>query len=121
MTTYRGFSTANSRNKRFRLTDFELVKQDLMNHLMIRKGEKLMSPNFGTVIWNLLFEPLTDDIQRIIVDDLNKIVATDPRLAVDNVVVTQFEHGIQVELEVRYLQTDETSNMVVQFDQNLAR
>lgn len=120
MTTYKGFSTAG-KNKRFRLTDFDLVKQDLVNHLMIRKGEKLMSPNFGTVIWNLLFEPLTDDVRRVIVDDLQKIVAVDPRLAVDNITVTQFEHGIQVELEVRYLQTNETATMNLQFDQNSAR
>ena len=49
--TYKGFST-NNRSKKFRVTDFELVKQDLINHFNIRKGEKLMNPNFGTIIWN---------------------------------------------------------------------
>jgi phage baseplate assembly protein W len=57
MTTYRGLSTLGQ-NKKFRLTDIELVKRDLLNHFQIRKGEKLMNPNFGSIIWNMLFEPL---------------------------------------------------------------
>ena len=57
MSTYRGFSTLVNA-KKYRLTDFELVKQDLINHFNIRKGEKLMKPDFGTVIWDMLFEPV---------------------------------------------------------------
>ena len=36
--------------KKFRLTDAELIKRDLLNHFAIRKGEKLENPNFGTII-----------------------------------------------------------------------
>jgi len=43
MARYNGFSTYN-RSKHFRLTDFDLVRQDLMNHFNTRKGEKLMNP-----------------------------------------------------------------------------
>ncbi len=59
MALYNGFSTLNG-SKKFKLTDFELVKQDLQNHFGIRKGEKLMNPEFGTIIWDLLFEPLNE-------------------------------------------------------------
>jgi phage baseplate assembly protein W len=71
---YRGFSTVNQ-VKKFRLTDFELVKQDLINHFSIRKGEKLMNPNFGSIIWNMLYEPLTADVKSVLVEDVKKIVA----------------------------------------------
>ena len=64
---YKGFSTIDQ-TKKFRLTDFELVKQDLLNHFSIRKGEKLMNPNFGSIIWNMLFEPLTADVKSTIVE-----------------------------------------------------
>ena len=47
-TRYRGFSTINQ-VKKFRLTDIELVKRDLINHFGIKKGQKLMNPEFGSI------------------------------------------------------------------------
>lgn len=117
MITYRGFSTYN-RFKKFRVTDFELAKQDLFNHFHIRKGEKLMNPNFGTIIWNILFEPFTEEVKSAIVDDINKIVKYDPRIEVDSVEVTQFDHGLQVNLSLTYIPTDQTGLMKMRFDQN---
>lgn len=115
MSLYHGFSTVN-RRKKFKLTDFELVKQDLINHLSIRKGEKLMDPEFGSIIWNLLFEPLTTEVKSAIQDDLETIVSYDPRLAVENIVITEYLYGIQVQLDVTYIETDERDVMVVAFD-----
>jgi phage baseplate assembly protein W len=112
---YRGFSTVD-RTKKFRLTDLELVKQDLTNHFHIRKGEKLMNPNFGTVIWNLIHEPLTDELKSVIIEDVNAIVSYDPRIAVDNVAITEYLQGIQIEIEVRYLLTNQSSQMFLQFN-----
>ena len=114
-TMYRGFSTVG-RNKKFRLTDFELVKQDLINHFYIRKGEKLMNPNFGTIIWNVLHEPLTEDLKSVIVSDIEAIAAYDPRVSIDNVIVTEYDRGIQIELELRYVQTNQLGRMNLQFD-----
>lgn len=113
---YRGFSTVG-RSRKFRLTDMALVKQDLINHFNIRKGEKLMNPNFGTIIWNVLFEPLTEDLKAIIIADINRVVSYDPRIAVDNVVITQYDQGLQIAITVRYLQTNQSSVMSLQFDQ----
>ena len=52
---YKGFSSANSVDN-FKLYDIDLVKQDIINHFYIRKGEKLENPNFGTIIWDMIFE-----------------------------------------------------------------
>lgn len=116
MITYRGFSTYN-RYKKFRLTNFELAKQDLFNHFHIRKGEKLMNPDFGTIIWGVLFEPFTEEIKSAIVDDINNVVRYDPRINVDSVEVTQYDYGIQVALNLTYIPTDQTSLMKMRFDQ----
>jgi phage baseplate assembly protein W len=114
-TMYKGFSTVG-RTKKYRLIDHDLIKQDLINHFYIRKGEKLMNPNFGTIIWNVLFEPMTDDLKAVIVADIKQVASYDPRLSVDNVVITEFEQGIQVELELRYVQTNQTNLMNLRFD-----
>lgn len=116
MTMYRGFSTVG-RNKRFRLDDFDLVKQDLINNFNIRKGEKLMNPNYGTMIWNVLFEPMTPTLQNLILTDIKTIISNDPRIETDNIVVTTYLQGIQVQLELRYKLTNQTSALNMQFDQ----
>lgn len=113
--TYKGFSTVG-RNKKFRLTDFELIRQDITNHFYIRKGEKLMNPDFGTIIWNVLYEPLTEDLKSVIVSDIKSIASYDPRVSFDKVIVTEYETGIQIELELRYLLNDQTSIMNLRFD-----
>ncbi len=112
---YRGFSTVG-RNRKFRLTDFELVKQDLINHFYIRKGEKLMNPDFGTIIWNVVHEPLTEDLKSVIVTDIKAVAGYDPRISIDNVVITEYDQGIQVELQLRYVQTNQTNLLNLQFD-----
>jgi len=118
MALYNGFSTLES-NKRFRLTDFELVKRDLQNHFTIRKGEKLMNPEFGTVIWDMLFEPLTEESKNTIMQDIKRIVANDPRIAAQNVIVTQFDRGLQIELDLIYIQTNQVAKLALTFDQQM--
>ena len=114
---YKGFSTIGQLNK-FKLTDFELVKRDILNHFYIRKGEKLMNPSFGTIIWNVLHEPFTEDLKSVITADIKTIAKYDPRVSFDNIVVTEYDRGIQILLELRYLQTNQSSLMNLQFDNN---
>ena len=101
-TRYRGFSTINQ-IKKFRLTDVELVKRDLINHFSIKKGQKLMNPDFGSIIWNMLYEPMTADVEATIIDDIKRIVNYDPRLRVDGVLINEFEHGLQVQIDLTFL------------------
>ncbi len=114
---YKGFSSITD-GKNFSLTDFELVKRDLQNHFYIRKGEKLMNPDFGTIIWDMIFEPLTQETKNVIMQDIKKIIANDPRISAKNVIVTQFDRGIQIELELIYISTGQLSTLELRFDQN---
>ena len=115
MTIYRGFSTRLNA-KKYRLTDFELAKQDMINHFEIRKGEKLMNPQFGSIIWDMLFEPLTEDTKQIITNDITRIVSYDPRLAVQQVAVTEQDNGFLITIDVSYIPTDQTQTIALNFD-----
>lgn len=117
MTTYSGFSTVE-RTKKFRLTDFELIKRDINNHFSIRKGEKLMNPEFGTIIWDTLFEPLNDDTKNVIMQDIKRIIGSDPRVGAKNVTVTEFDRGLQLQIDLIYIPTSQVSTMFVRFEQN---
>jgi phage baseplate assembly protein W len=112
---YRGFNTQGGTSN-FRLTNLELIKQDITNHFNIRKGEKLMNPNFGTIIWNVLFEPFTEDLKSVIVQDIKSIAKYDPRVIFDSVLVTEYDSGILVELRLRYAPTDQSTAMRLRFN-----
>jgi phage baseplate assembly protein W len=114
---YRGFSTVNTDTQNFTLYDFELIKQDLLNHFYVRQGERLMNPTFGTIIWDLLFEPLTEDIKDLILQNVNQIVNFDPRVQASNVIVTGYDTGIEIRVTLTYLPYNLSENLQLQFDQ----
>lgn len=114
-TNYRGFNTIDQ-FKKFRIADIELVKRDLLNHFQIRKGEKLMNPEFGSIIWNMIYEPLTDETKKVIIDDVTKIVSYDPRLQVDQVIIQQLEYGLQLQIGLTYLPSATSTRMNLAFD-----
>jgi len=115
MIRYRGFSTVD-RNKKFRLTDLELVNRDLLNHFAVRKGEKLMNPEFGSIIWNMLYEPLTADTKAIILQDVKKIINYDPRLSVDSVIIDEFDYGLQLQIDLTFLPENYSDRLTLEFN-----
>ena len=116
---YKGFSTYN-RKRKFALTDYELVKQDLFNHLNIRKGEKLMNPNFGTIIWGMLFEPFTPELKNMIIEDIRRIVSYEPRLGLNQLIVQEYYNGIQIDITVTYKTENFVDTIKMNFDKNSA-
>ena len=114
---YRGISTVNPARPNVSIYDISLIKQDLINHFHIRKGEKLENPEFGTIIWDTLFEPLTDEIKTIIAEDVTEIINYDPRTQVIRVTVDSYESGIQIEFDIRYIPYNISESLRLRFDQ----
>jgi len=115
--TYKGFSS-QSKNTGFKLYDIDLVKQDLINHFYIRKGEKLENPEFGTVIWDLLFEQFTDDVKETISKDVEAIINYDPRISVQNLIIDSTADGIRIEASLLYIPFNVNERMTFNFDKN---
>ena len=113
--TYKGFSSSEA-TKNFKLYDINLVKQDLINHFYIRKGEKLENPEFGTVIWDMLFEPFTPDVKEIIAKDVETIVNYDPRISVQEVQIDSTDQGMRIQVELIYRPFNITEKMALNFD-----
>ena len=95
-----------------------MIKQDIINHFHIRQGEKLSDPTFGTIVWDILFEPMTEQIRSLITKNVTRIVNSDPRVTIDRVIVDDYEHGIQIECDLRYIQYNISERMRLQFDEN---
>ena len=118
MALYKGYNTIDNKSTKTRLEDFELIKRDLANHFNIRRGEKLMKPDFGTIIWEVLFEPMTEEIKDAIIEDVTRVVTYEPRVIVDNILVDEYQSGIIIELRLRYKTTNQADTMRFMFDQN---
>lgn len=113
--SYKGLSTVSD-SKKFTLNDIMLVKQDIVNHFHIRQGEKLENPEFGCIIWDLLFDQLTDNLRDLIAQTVSDIVNYDPRVNVENITVSQSEHGILVDCTLTYIQYNISESLTFNFD-----
>ena len=112
---YKGFSS-NETKRNYKLYDIDLVKQDLMNHFYIRKGEKLENPEFGTIIWDMLFEQFTEDVKNMIAKDVEDIINYDPRIAVNEVQIDSTDQGIRIQADVTYIPFNINERMSFNFD-----
>tara|TARA_B100001564_G_scaffold347792_1_gene348930 strand:- start:497 stop:910 length:414 start_codon:yes stop_codon:yes gene_type:complete len=115
--TFKGFSSkADKRN--FKLYDFEAAKQDLINRLSVRKGERVENPEFGTIIYDTLFEPFTDTLKEAILDDVTANLNADPRISTTEIIVTEADHGIAIQATITYVPLDITEKLQFNFDEN---
>ena len=115
---YRGISTVNPNTTNFNLYDADLIKQDLLNHFNIRKGEKIYNANFGTIIWDTLFEPLTEQARDIILEDVLNIFDAEPRINAKNVSIIQKAYGLQVYAELEFIKHQVVEQILFDFDRN---
>lgn len=97
-----GYSSVDTSIKQTQYTDLDLIKRDLINHFYTRKGERVMMPTFGSIIWDMIFEPMTADNVTLIVEDSTNIVQQDTRVNLQSINLVQYDHGIQLQMNVFY-------------------
>ena len=115
--TFKGFSS-RAENQNFKLYDFECAKQDLINRLSVRKGERVENPEFGTIIYDAIFEPFTEALKESIIEDITRNLNADPRLSTQDIRVTEADHGIAIQATITYVPLNITETMRFDFDEN---
>ncbi|NJO58804.1 MAG: GPW/gp25 family protein [Richelia sp. RM2_1_2] len=113
---FRGFSTVNAGPKNNELVDIELIKRDILNVFSTRKGERLMYPNLGSVIWELIYDPMDETNKELIITDAVQIIASEPRVELIDTRVIEFEHGIRLEIDVLYRPSNVPGSLEIEFD-----
>lgn len=119
---FKGFSTIpssnnyNVTNRDWTLYDMELVKRDILNHFHTRRGERVMMPTYGCIIWDMLFDQMTDTNLEIIADEAKRICGSDSRVKTQSVKITEVEHGIIVSFTLYFEPWDVYENFSVEFD-----
>lgn len=115
---YKGYSTVNSLQTT-KLFDFDLIKQDIINHFNTKKGQRVMNPNFGCIIWDLLMEPMTDRTRDLLKADIERICTSDPRVTPTQMDLTEYPNGYLLEITLVMKGTDQSASMKLAFDQTI--
>ena len=115
--TFKGFSSKAERQN-FKVYDFECAKQDLINRLSVRKGERVENPEFGTIIYDCLFEPFTEELRDQIIDDITENLNADARISTQEILVSEKDHGIAIQATIKYVPLDITEKLQFSFDEN---
>jgi phage baseplate assembly protein W len=120
MATFIGFNTQNQ-FKKFTLLDAELVKRDLLNGLNIRQGQLPGRPQYGTALWDNLFENQTNETTQSIEREIQRVAGYDPRIQISNVEVFPQENGILIQVELAIVPSTDAQRLSIFFDQQQRR
>jgi phage baseplate assembly protein W len=115
-----GFSTYGKKSPPFSLEGFELAKQDLLNAFMTKRGERVMRPDFGSIIHDLLFEPFDEDVEAAVAEDARRIVSQDPRLELVRLETRELEHTLRLDIVLNYVPLDVVDVLTVEYDRQNA-
>ena len=120
MATFIGFNTIDQ-NKKFTLIDFPLIKRDLLNAFNIRQGQLVGRPGYGTVIWDYVFENQTQETERGILAEIQRVAGGDPRLSVTNIELFPQRNGMLIQLEIQVVPSTDAERLSIFFDQQQRR
>lgn len=120
MTTFVGFNT-QGQYKKFTLVDSALIKRDLLNAFNIRQGQLPGRPEYGTVLWNYVFESQTNEVEQAIMAEVQRVAGGDPRLQIVSVNVFPQQNGLLLEVELQILPSTDAERLSIFFDQQNRR
>ena len=120
MPTFIGFNTINQ-YKKFTLIDFELIKRDLANAFNIAQGELPGRPEYGTILWNYVFENQTPELEQLILTEVQRVAGGDPRVYITGADVYPQLNGILIELLVQVVPSSTSERLSIFFDQTTRR
>jgi phage baseplate assembly protein W len=114
--TFRGYSSVGTSFISPVRYDLDLARQDLLNHFNTRKGERIMLPEFGSIVWDMLFEPLDEKNKSLIDEDVRNIIGNDPRWTLQSVTISEEPNALIIEAIVTYNPSGETVTLPLTYD-----
>ena len=116
MPTFIGYNT-QGQYKKFTLVDRQLIKQDLINAFNIRQGQLPGRPDYGTRLWDYVFENIGNELTSLINREVQRVAGADPRLQITNVEYYVRDNGILIEMELVYVTSTDAERLAIFFDQ----
>ena len=101
-TIFKGFNTSDNNKAPFNLTDEELIKRDLLNHFYTKRGERYMRRNFGSIIHDIIMNPLDGMTVSDIKEDVERIIESDSRVNLDDIRVLVEDQTVRCEVDITF-------------------
>lgn len=120
MATFKGFNTIEKVRAPYTLTDGDLVKRDLLNTFYTKKGERVMRPNYGSIIWDLLMDPDDSVTNSQIIEDVKRIIDADPRVEYVNATIYRLEHTVRIEVTLKMLPFNNPDTLYIEYTRKIA-
>jgi hypothetical protein len=110
-----GFNTVDQPNPPYNLNNIELIKRDLLNTFATPLGTRVMLPNYGTAIYDFLFDPFDETTKNSIVADAVNVIQSDPRVELVSIDVFSEDQAINVVMVLLFKPEAITDNLFVSF------
>lgn len=119
MEQFVGFSTVDRVKAPYSLRNEDIIKRDLLNEFYTKLGERVMRPNFGSIIWDLIMDPSTDDLDAAIRNDVDKIIGRDPRVNLLNTSIFVLDHTVRVEIDIEILPIRNVERLYLEYQRDI--
>jgi phage baseplate assembly protein W len=110
-----GFNTVGQPNPPYNLNNIALVKRDIENHFATPMGSRVMLPNFGTRIYEMLFDPFDEYTKNAIIADAINVIQSEPRVELVSIDTFQEDQALNVVMILLFKPESITDNLFVRF------
>lgn len=110
-----GFNTVDRLQPPYSLTNIDIVKRDINNQFATPMGSRLMLPDFGSRIFDFLFDPFDEYTKNAIIEDAVRVVQSDPRVELTSIDVFQEDQALTIVMVLLFKPESITDSMYVTF------
>ena len=116
---FRGFNTIDKIRAPYTLEGQDLVKRDLLNTFYTKKGERVMRPEYGSIIWDILMNPDDTATERDIRDDVIRIIDADPRVDHLYTTIIHMDHTIRIEINLKFVLLNNSDILYLEYNREI--
>lgn len=84
------------------LKDFDAIRSSINNIFLVKRGSRILDPEFGSNLDIYLFEQINDSNANSLAEDVEEILTQEPRILVESINVTVDEVGGQYIVEIYF-------------------
>jgi phage baseplate assembly protein W len=110
-----GFNTVGQPSPPYNLNNIELVKRDIENTFATPLGSRVMLPNFGTRIYDYLFDPFDEYTKGAIIADAVNVIQSEPRVELVSIDAFQEDQALNIVMVLLFKPESITDNLFVIF------
>jgi len=78
-----------------------------------------MRPNFGCIIWDLLMDPATSEVEKLAKEDIQRILNRDPRVSEKEVKVLVLDNSISAEVIIDVIPFNSVETLYLTYTQQM--